>query len=253
MIRTKSLYEACHELFTDYPLAARAVNRSSTIRSMVLLLRDGDDARFFVLVRDSREGRSLYSLCTWRAGGIVDIEADGSAAAPDVVVSAVTRGIPVPRHGSIFGWRWRDAVTALVAVYAEYTPASPEPSWTVMPLAGTPEAQWPPFTGERLFGRWFWDHYRAGSVISLDNLIAGTPDTVFWADTKAILGSDCCAVARDISSPDPEGPALRRGRYVYFEALRADKPVPSLGALLADPGKIDLAPRFQRSVDSDDV
>lgn len=250
MVRTRSLYETCNELFTDYPLAARTVNRSGTIRSMVLLLRDGDDAGFFVLVSDSSEGRPLYSLCTWQAGGIVDIEADGSAAVSDVAVKAVTRGVPLPRHGSVFGWRHGDAVTALVAVYTEHTPESPEPSWTVMPLAGTPEAQWPPFTGERLFGHRFWEQYRAGSIITLDNLIAGTPDTVFWADTKAILGSDCCAVAHDISSPD--GPVLRRGRYVYYQALRDGKPVPSLNALLADPGKIDLAPRFQRSAHGGD-
>ena len=250
MIRTRSLYETCHELFTDYPLAVRVVNRSGTIRSMVLMLPDGDDADFFVLMCDSSQDRPLYSLCIWRAGGIMDIDADSSAAVPDVVVNAVTRGIPIPRHGSVFGWSSGDAIVALVAVFAESASASAEPSWTVMPLAGTPEAQWPPFMCERLFGHWFWEYYRAGCIISLDDLIARKPDTVFWVDTKAILGSDCCAVARDISSP--EGPLLRHGRYVYFQVLQAGNPVPSLEALLADSGKIDLAPRFHLSVQSDD-
>jgi hypothetical protein len=68
---------------------------------------------------------------------------------------------------------------------------------------------------------------------------------VFWTDTGAILGSGCCAVAHDIRSP--EGPMLQRGRYVYYQALRAGKPVPSLRVLLAATGKIDLAPRFRRS------
>jgi hypothetical protein len=243
MIRTSSLYEACHELFACYPLAARAVNRSGTIGSMVLMLRDGDDGEFFVLSRNCDEGRPFYSVFPWRAEGIVDIEADDSAPVPEVVANAVTGGVPIPRHGSLWGWVCEDAVTALVVVYAKYSAALPQPSWSVMPLAGVQEAQWPPFTDERLFGHWFWEHYQTGSIIYLGGLIAETPATVFWADTKAILGSDCCVVARDVKSP--EGPSLRRGRYVYYLALQTGKPVPPLEVLLADPGKTDLALRFQ--------
>jgi hypothetical protein len=245
MIRTTSLYETCEELFVGYPLAARIVNDSGTIRSMVLMLGDLDDVRFFVLSHDCGQGAPLYSLCPWPAGEIVKIEADGGAPIPDVVTNAVTHGVPLPRHGSLFGCTVRDAITALVVIYTEYEPTRPLPRWTVMPLAGIPEPQWPPFTGKRLFGHWFWEHYRAGSIVSLASLIAETPDTVFWVNTQENLGSDCCAVARDVEGP--HGCKLRRGRYVYSEALRSGKPVPSLTALLADTGKTDLAPRFRRS------
>lgn len=244
MIRTNSLYEASHELFTGYPLATRTVNRSGSVRSMVLMLQEGDVDGFFVLSQDYGDAKPTYSLWSWPAGDIVDIDAESSADVPHVAVAAVTCGVPIPRDGSLFGWTDGNAVNALVVVYAKYTAAYPEPGWAVMPFAGTPEAQWPPFTGEPLFGHWSWEQYRAGNIISLDALIAETPDTVCWVDTKAILGSDCCAVARDISTP--EGHMLQRGCYVYFQALRAGKPVPSLKALLADPSKIDLAPRFQR-------
>jgi hypothetical protein len=244
MIRTSSLYEVCRELFVGYPLAVRVVNLRGTIRSMVLVLPDGAHARFFVLQHDCGEGRPFYSLSPWHGGEIVDIEADGSAAMPDGVMNVVTRGIPIPRHGSLLGWRRGDAVRALVAFYAKYTPESPEPCWAVLPLAGVPEEQWPPFTDERVFGRWFWDHYRAGSIVSLGGLIAESPGTVFWVDTEAVLGWDSCVVTREISSL--EGPALPRGCYVYYRALRAGKPVPSLDTLLAYTGKIDLAPRLQR-------
>ena len=246
MICTSSLYEACYELFAGYPLAASAVNHRGTIRSMVLMLRDGDEARFFILLHDCSEDQPFYSLHPWRGGDIVDIRADSRAAVSDLFVDAVARGLPIPRHGSLFGWSCEDTVTALIAVYAEYTPASPEPGWSVMPLADIPEMLWPPFTGERLFGQWFWEHHRAGNIVSVVDLIAGTPDTVFWTDTKAILGSDCCVVARDIRGP--EGPTLQYGRYVYYQALRADKPVPSLTALLADASKTDLASRFRGPV-----
>ena len=242
-MRTSSLYEKCHELFIGYPLAASAVDGERTVRSMVLMLRDEDDAEFFVLSHHCGEGRSFYSLCPWPAGTIVDIEADGSAPVPDAVVSAVTHGVPIPQDGSLFGWKRQDAVTALIAVYAEHTPTSPEPCWSVMPRAGIPETQWPPFTGEPLIGNWFWELQQAGKIVFVGGLIAGIPGTVFWADTESIIGSDCCVVARDVRSP--EGYTLPSGRYVYYKALRAGGPVPSLQELLADTDKTDLAPRFQ--------
>ena len=77
-----------------------------------------------------------------------------------MVVNALTSGVPLPQDGSLFGWTHGGAVTALVAVYTQYTPTSPVPVWTIMPLAGVPEPQWPPFTDERLFGPWFWEHFR---------------------------------------------------------------------------------------------
>ena len=242
MIRSDSLYEACQDLFAAYPLAAQTASRSGTVRSMVLMLQDGDDSGFFVLSCDERVSKPSYSLWPWPAGHIVNIEAGGSVAASSMAVNAVTRGIPIPRDGSFFGWARGNVIAALIVIYVECSPAYPEPGWAVMPLAGTPEEEWPPFTGGPLSGHWSWEECRAGSVISLDSLIAGTPETVCWVDTKAILGSDCCAVARDIRIPP--GHLLRRGCYVYYQALQAGMPAPSLEVLLADPGKIDLAPRF---------
>jgi len=244
---TSSLYERCQQLFADYPLAIRAVNHRRTVRSMVLMLPDDPDIRFFVLSQDCGEGSPVYSLRPWYGCERVDIEEGSIDDFTKVDVKAMIYGVPVPipRHGSLLGWRSGDAVTALVAIHANYTPACPEPSWKVMPLAGIPAKNWPPFTGESLLGPWFWSYYWAGSIVSLSALIAGTPDTVFWTDREEVLGRDCCAVARDITSP--EGYTLRGGRYVYYQALRTDKPVPSMRILLEDAGKIDLAPRFQRS------
>lgn len=249
MIHTSSPYEACRELFTGYPLAVSPDGDDGAIRSMVLMLRDGEDVKFVVLAHVFDERAQIYSLFPWPVGDIVEIRPDDGAPIPDAVVKALTCGIPLPRHGSIFGWRGRDAITAMVVVYTEYEPARPLPRWTVMPLVGIPEPQWPPFTGRRLFGHWFWERYRAGSLVSLEALIAETPDTVFWVNTQAIFGSDCCVVASDIRRPD--GQTLRRGCYVYSEVLRAGESLPSLTALLTDTGKIDLAPRFQRSAYGD--
>jgi hypothetical protein len=243
MVSTSSLYEACQELYFRYPPAVGPVDHGGrTVHSMLLMLQDDHDARFYVLSRDGSK-RALYWFQQWPAGNSVDIDDDCDAAISDEIVNAVTSGVPIPRNGSLFGWTHRGAVTALLSVHAEYTPASPVPSWAVMPLVGVPEGQWPPFTGKRLLGSWFWDGYRTGKIVLLSELIAKSPGAVYWLNTKAILGSACCAVTSDLRSPD--GYTLLSGRYVYYKALRDGKLVPSLTALLSDPGKVDLSPLFQ--------
>jgi len=210
---------------------------------MILMLEDGDTARFYVLSHNYGEHESIYSLSPWPAGWISDIEEIRAGDALDEVSRVLTHSVPVPLHGSLFGWRRGDSITALIAIYAEYSPPHIQPSWTVMPLADIPEAQWPPFTGRPFLGEWFWQWYRSGSITSLSNLIATTPDTVFWVDTRTTLGSGSCAVAAEVNAP--EGYKLRCGSYVYYRALRMGKPVPSLQALLSDDSKIDLSPAFR--------
>ena len=217
-------------------------NRAGTVRSMVLTVRDSDDAEFYVLLHDLGADEDFYLLKRWRGRSIGSVYARSGANVPVAFADVVANGIPVPRDGSLFGWNSGDGVTALVTIHVKYTPAHPEPSWSLMLLADVPETLWPPFIEEPLFGSWFWDHYRTGSIIWLDDLIAATPGTVFWVDTEAILDADCCIVARDIESP--KGYTLRRGRYVYCQVLEESKRVPSLTELLASPDKTDLASRF---------
>jgi hypothetical protein len=242
MTCAEALYETCEELFAKYPLAVRADSGDETSRSMVLLLRE--DVAFFILWLDCDEGEIHYSIGPWPAGDDAWISAHHSQGISDTFTRAICSGVPIPRDGSLFGWAPGGVVIAMIVVYAEYTPDSPEPSWTIMPLAGAAKSQWPPFVGERLFGHWFWEHYQARDIISLGDLIARHPDTVFWLDTTAALGSACCIVTGDIS--DSCGHVLQRGCYVYFQALQASQAIPPLDALLADPSKADLAPQFER-------
>lgn len=241
MIRTNSLYETCQQLFVDYPLAAGDVGESGFIRSMVLMLPEGGNASFFMLMAYQHGRTAAFSLFPWRADGGVDIRPDGNAV-PDPMAAALTRGMPIPRDGSLFGWAGAGTVTALIGVQARYTPTCPLPSWTVLPLASIPAAQWPPFAGEQLPGPWFWEYYRAGSIVLLDALIAGSTGLVFWVDTKGLLGADCCVVADDIKSA--AGYTLPHGCYVYSQVLGAGKKVPSADLLLANLGKTDLGPHF---------
>jgi hypothetical protein len=242
MFRTNSPYETCHQLFTEYPLAVEAIGESGLIRSMVLMLPEDDDARFFMLVAYETGSSASFSLFPWRADGAVDIKPAGGTI-PDALAAALTDGIPIPRDGSLFGWVREGIVAALIGVQTRYTPTSPEPAWEVMPLASLPAAKWPPFTGDHLLGRWFWEYHRAGAIVLLDALIAETDDLVFWVDSKGLLGTDCCAVARDIKSA--EGYTLPYGCYVYYEALRTSRQLPSPDLLLANLGKVDLGPHFR--------
>jgi hypothetical protein len=239
---TSSHYENCQELFIHYPLAVRAGKGSEATRSMVLMLHEGP--AFFVLRLDCENDEPVYSIGPWHAGNVEEIAADDNSPVSGTLANVLAYGVPIPHDGSLFGWIHGDVVTALVVAYADES-ESPVPSWAIMPLADAPEWQWPPFTDERLFGSWFWKHYRAGEVICLGDLVAENPDTVFWVDTKTAIGSDCCVVQHDIRTST--GHALRRGRYVYFQALRDRKEVPPLEVLLADAGKVDLAPRYDQA------
>lgn len=242
MIPTSKVYQACGDLFDAYPLAVVAVEDVPTLHSIVLMLADGDDVSFFVLVRDCGDGRPAYTVIPWQANRPMTMEPDGGDV-PDLAANAVLHGVPMPRDGALFGWTGEGSITALIVVY---TGDALEPSWSVMPLVGIPRAHWPPFTSECLFGPWFWEHHRAGNLTYLDDVIAATPGTCFWVDTHAALGSDCCVVARDVEITEKH--LLRRGRYVGAAALRAGTTVPTLAALLAGPGKTDLSARFESPV-----
>src|SRR5579862_5873954 len=92
-----SVYEACAELFADYPLAVRVADWEGTVRSMVLMLQDGGDPRFFALRHDRGDGRPFYSLSPWRTGIVANVEADADVQ-PDWVATVVTKSVPLPGH-----------------------------------------------------------------------------------------------------------------------------------------------------------
>ena len=245
MTHTSSLYKACSELLADYPLAASADECTGAVASMVILFQHQGEVQFFVLSQQCDEAGVFFSVSPWPAGESVIIEDDEAPAVPDAMASAIASGVPVPRHGSLFGWRSEDSITALIAIYSEYTSDCPQPRWTVMPRDGLRYDQWPPFTDEVVLGHWFWEYYKIGKIVLLDDLIASIAATVFWIDTQQTLGSDCCAIARDVISP--QGFTLRCGCYVYYEALRIGAAVPPMQALLADANKVDLVSRFNIS------
>src|ERR1700744_4164803 len=104
MKRNRSLYDQGGDLFADYAVAVQPVNRSGTIDSMVLMLRDGTNDGYFALTRDGAGDSAVYLIWSWPAGTVTEIDATGTSAIADAAASAITRGVPVPRDGSLFGW-----------------------------------------------------------------------------------------------------------------------------------------------------
>lgn len=232
MSTTSTLAETGRALFDNYPQATR---QDGGGRSMILGVPDGGDGQYFIL--RSQDESPYITVKRWSETSIARLDDD----APEWAANAASRGIPLPRDGAFYGWTDHGRVTALIAFDARYTPETPLPSWSPMPDADA--AEWPPFVGERLLGSWLWEHYRAGRIVDLAGVITDSPDAVFWVTGAAPLEWGCCAVARDLASPD--GWTLPRGRYVYHGELRDGKTAPSLETLLADPSATDLAPRFQ--------
>jgi hypothetical protein len=238
-----NLYEACHQLFVNYPLAAEVVNHDGRIiQWMVLMLQEVNDAEFFVLSHDSGRYTPFCSLRPWGAGEIVNVEADGWTVDRDLIVKALDYGCPIPQDGSVFGWNDKGIINVLMTFRTKQTPL---PSFMSMPFATLSEVQWPPCASKPFFGHWFWDSYKDGEVVPLGGLIAEIPGTVYWVDTRSIFDSYCCVVARDVKSRG--GPKLRRGPYVFYRALQTGISVPRLKELLAYTNKVDLAPQFQLS------
>lgn len=247
MIYPRSPYETCCALFADYPLAVNDCYMG--FKSMILMQRKSGEAQLFMLSRDDENDRPTFILRPWRASGAMVIEANSVSSSAESVMTILKCSIPIPRHGSLFGWKKRNTVSALIAIFADYSPESPQPYWSVMPRVGSRERAWPPFAGESFLGHWFWEYYNNRRLVSLSDLIAGIPETVFWVETASILGWDSCAVARDVKSH--AGYTLPQGAYVYWRALRTDSRLPRLGTLLANERKTDLAYKFQRCAGRD--
>jgi hypothetical protein len=240
--RTNSLYDVCRGLFETYPQAARAIDARGSVWSIVIMLEDGPNAGYFVLTQRCNKGEPVFSLWSWPDGDVVDIVHDCADPPSALLGDVLSHGVPIPRDGSVFGWTVGGAVAALIVIYVESAVDFGEPGWAVMPRVGMPREDWPPFTGERLFGHWSWERSWSRRIVSLDEVIGGTSETFWWVDTKAVIGSDCCVISTDIVS---QGLTVPRGRYAFYEALCSSEAIPPLEALLDDPGKIDLAPRFQ--------
>lgn len=244
MTTTTTLYDTCEDLFARYPLAVRNVTEDGTVRSMTLV---APGARYSVLVADTGQEVPFFTLGTWGPGPSADIERDGTLSDSGADVSAITEGTPLPRDGSMLGWTDRGRVGALILSWTAYSPEMAEPSWSLMLPVGPSAYPHLPIADRRPMGAWVWEGLAGGSVADLSGLIGESPGGAFWADLDPGdgNGSGCIVVPADVT--DRAGLVLPAARYAFGLAAEDRARVPSLEALLADPAKVDLAPRFQHS------
>lgn len=239
-------FARCESLFADYPQAIETTEITGnpgdpwTERSMVLMVPGDGKPDFYILSRTEAPA-SPFELLPWRAPELTTIEPGDGGTDPGAA-RVLTDGIPIPGHGSLFGWVSGTAVTALIAAYTQYTPRTPTPTWTYLPWIEETSGQLPGLAARKLLGRWFWEYVRSGDIRDLSDVIASTPGTVFWVDTVELLGSGSCVVARDVHAAN--GLTLPRGRYVYRGAAARRAAVPSIDTLLRDPSRTDLSPAF---------
>jgi hypothetical protein len=231
-----TLHERCSLLFDRYPLAV------SDGRLMVLATPEGG---FHILARIRRG----WQMWPWSGGRDAFITPDADTAGAEYA-DAVMRGIPLPRHESVFGWVDAWQVTALILPYTEmvWSPEAARPYFSVMAAEGGTRRQRAPFaesTAVAAAAMEFWDGYEAGRIADLTTVIGGSRDTVLWAPADiAGAGAAVLAVRRQLAS-GPGGWTLPAGVYVFSRVLHAGQPVPSLAEALAARDATDLGPRFR--------
>jgi hypothetical protein len=241
-----TLYEEFSALFDTYPLAVEPVTADGTQDRMVL----GSPGRAFHILQRVLSGipRPFITLSPWKnardsviadsAGGVESLGGGIPGDAARLVASAV----PIPRDGSLFGWRDGGGITAIFPFYADEDWDN-LPAWSGMPRADLPEPQWPPFTRQDFAGSGFWDHYRAGWVADLAPVVGRTSGSVFWAATNASLDSGCAVVTRRISG---HGWRMEPGTYAYWKVLQDPAGQARIERAIRQASRTDLGPQFAR-------
>jgi hypothetical protein len=254
-----NVYQECDDLLARYPLAAEPLAADGSQTAMTVMVIGDDGPEFFILRHVSNgDPHPFWVIHPWGAEGNVAVEPGDSVKAmpPGACKSGrlslgearhvVVEAVPLPRDGALFGWAPEGTVTALVPFDGEARDDHPVPTWALMPLAGTAEAQWPDFADKRPLGEWFWEYHRAGLIVELDEAIAQTRRACWWLNGEVYgLDTGLCAVARDIAITG--GLTLPRGLYACCGVLREGTPLPTLEDVLAGRGKTDLGPRFREA------
>lgn len=234
-------FAGCQQLFDTYPLAVTCDSAGGS-RSMVLMDRATAGGGFFILTQ-AREG--LFVIRPWsrqEAGG----EIRPGEAVHDVIVRVIADGMPIPHDGALLGWVADRQVTAMLSVHSGHPPASgavvPVPEIRVMPMAGTAELDWPPFTASPLGDGRLWDYLERGHIVDIVPLLTGSAGHAFLVPSPNGLSARCVVVTGNLSAQEYWLPA---GIYMHHWLLCEGVPAPPAGQLLALPGTVDLAHKRQ--------
>lgn len=231
-------FGACLRLFRQYPMAVRRHYAEHRYGSMVLT----DATRFFVLIM---EWDDLFVLRHWdrRTGPRIEIGRDEPA--PGDVGRLLDACVPVPRDGALLGWLAGRQVRAVLAAHGRLPEPWDDPSVlpgiTVLPLAASPPAEWPPFADDPLDGGRLWRHVEHGQLVDLAPLLACRAGRAFAVPGAGEPGRRAGArivVTERLAAGEFWLPA---GVYADHRSLRDGPQALTPRQLLAQPGVTDLA------------
>jgi hypothetical protein len=240
------LFADCLRLFQGYPLAVRRHYAEHRYGSMVLANprpRTGTD-RFLVLIM---EWDDLFVLRHWdrRTGPRAEIGRDEPA--PGDVALLLDSCVPVPRDGALLGWLAGRQVRAVLAAHGRlpepWDDASVLPGITVLPLAASPPAEWPPFADAPLDRGQLWRHAERGHLVDLAPLLASRAGRAFAVPGGGPQNRRAGArivVTERLAAGEFWLPA---GVYADHRSLLDGPQALTPRQLLAQPGVTDLAGR----------
>jgi hypothetical protein len=243
-----TLFSACRQLFSGYPLAVTPSGAGGGYRSMVLLNRAAGPASFFVLTQARDD---LFVLRSWNRRDGVHQEIRPAEPALGSTSGAVTTSMPVPRDGALLGWVTGRQVTALLTAQCRapetWDDPVPVPEIQVLPMAGTSDPlHWPPFTASPLDDVRLWEYARRGQIVDIAPLVTRSPGQAFWVpspdrwSTRHEIG--CVVVTGNLPA---DGYWLPAGVYLDHWTLREGIPAPPAGRLLTLPAVVDLAEKVR--------
>jgi hypothetical protein len=238
-----TLFAACRQLFSGYPLAVTPACAEDGGRSMVLVNRAAGPVIFFVLTQARDD---LFVFRSWHRREGVYQEIRPAQPVSDSTGHAITASMPVPYDGALLGWVTGRQVTALLTVHSQapqtWDDPVPVPEIQVLPMAGTSDPlHWPPFTASPLDDVRLWEYARRGLIVDIAPLLATRPGQAFWVpspdrwSTRHEIG--CIVVTGNLPA---HGYWLPAGVYLDHWTLREGIPAPPAGRLLALPAVVDL-------------
>jgi len=236
-------FSSCLRLFRSYPLAVRRHYAEHRYGSMVLLDQAAAAPRFFVLIM---EWDDLFVLRHWDRRDGTRMEIRPREPVPGEVQRLIENSVPVPRDGALLGWVSGQQVLAVLAAHGRlpepWDDASAVPGVLVLPLVGSPSAEWPPLATSPLDDGALWEYVARGQLTDLGPLVTQQAGRAFWVPgVNKPAGRPTGArivVPERLSADDFWLPA---GVYADHWALREGTPVLTARQLLALPGVVDLA------------
>ena len=240
-------FAACRQLFRYHPLAVNQPPAGAGgLATMVVRDRT---AGFFVLTRPEE---NRFILRSWHERDGVEEEIRRGRPVPDLARQVIATCLPVPRHGSLFGWIACRQVTALLAVRS--APPSSHgsspgdasaparlagPEVRVLPLEGTTKQwHWPPFTVSPLDDWRLWEYIEWREIVDVMPLLGARPGRAFWVPAPDGRPTGHVVLTENVRT---DAFWLPEGVYCDHWTLREGIEAPPADSLIASPRAVDLS------------